>query len=348
MGVNLREDWEILEYKILSPRAAKSDKAERLLPEENCPLRTAFQRDRDRIIHSKSFRRLIHKTQVFLSPEGDHYRTRLTHTLEVMQISRTISRCLKLNEDLTEAISLGHDLGHPPFGHAGEEALNEAVNLRTGGSFKHYEQSLRVVDFIERRFSQEGKLLIGLNLTNETRDGILNHAKGLGSLEGYGKAKTLEGEVVKYSDVIAYVNHDLDDAIRASIIYEENIPAVVTQVLGSSTTVRIKSFVEELVKYYQDKNELGFSPSVNQALHQLREFLKNNLYLRVSPAKSEEGKARKLIINLYDYLMENNDFPSLKTENKNQAVVDYLSGMTDRFALSFYEKHFLPSPFGLD
>ncbi len=333
-----------MEDKILSPWAARSRQAKRLFPEEECVLRTAYQRDRDRIIHSKSFRRLKHKTQVFLAPEGDHYRTRLTHTFEVMQIGRTISRSLRLNEDLTEAIALAHDLGHPPFGHAGEEALNEAVGKRIGGWFRHNEQSLRIVDLIEKRFSSEGDKISGLNLTLEVRDGILSHSKGLGPIEGFSKASTLEGEVVKVADQIAYLNHDLDDAIRAQVVVEKDIPMIVKKALGNTTTARIKTLVEDVVFNSKDKGEIIFSHSVREPMDTLKDFLKNCLYQPTSLAKKEEEKARGMILSLYDFLMEAERFVNFAEDERSQAVVDFIAGMTDRYALSYYSEHFLPSP----
>lgn len=315
-----------------------------MFPEEECDLRTAFQRDRDRIIHSKSFRRLKHKTQVFLAPEGDHYRTRLTHTLEVMQISRTISRALRLNEDLTEAISLAHDLGHTPFGHAGEEALNEAVQNRVGGWFRHNEQSLRVVDILEKRISRDGVVHMGLNLTLEVRDGILNHSKGLGPIEGFAKSSSIEGEIVKISDQIAYLNHDLDDAIRARIIKESDIPEVVLKTLGKSTSERINTLVEDVINNSKEKMEIKFSKSVRNSMDTLKDFLRVSLYQPTSVAKREEEKVRGLIISLYNFLMDSKEYSPYEDKDRSQEVVDYIAGMTDRFALKFYTDNFLPSP----
>ena len=339
----LREILEEKEAKILSPYAALSAKSKgRIHPEPECPLRTAFQRDRDRIIHSKAFRRLKHKTQVFLSPTGDHYRTRLTHTLEVSQIARTIARCLALNEDLTEAIALGHDLGHTPFGHAGEEALNEIVP----GGFAHNEQSLRIVDKIE----YGGK---GLNLTYEVRDGILKHSKGRGEIiptSEENKAITLEGQVVRIADIIAYISHDVEDAIRAGIIKENDIPIFCQKILGNTHAKRINTMVSSLVtETLKKENQLTLSEDVLEAMSILRDFLFERVYLNPKVRKDFE-KAKRVIKDLYFKFLEdkklfieiakiNNFF-----EKKERIVCDFIAGMTDRYALNLYKQLFLPKP----
>ncbi len=337
--MNIREQIEEAEKKNLSPRACLSARSKgRLRPEQPHPIRTAFQRDRDRIIHCKSFRRLKHKTQVFLSPFGDHYRTRLTHTLEVSQIARTIARALRLNEDLAEAIALGHDLGHTPFGHAGEETLN---NLLAGG-FRHYEQSLRVVDKLE----YEGK---GLNLTIEVRDGISKHSKGRGEIlddDPESMPATLEGQVVRISDVIAYVNHDLDDALRAGLIREESIPAKITDILGKHHSTRIDRLVMDVVETSL-KNRLEkivMSQRIYQALRDLRDYLYERVYLN-QEARADLLKTGKIIRELFEYFRENpeawiKDYP--KGDPLERRVADFIAGMTDHYALDLYEKIFLP------
>jgi len=336
---NIREQIEELERKVLSPQACLSTASQgRLRPEQPHPLRTAFQRDRDRIIHSKSFRRLKHKTQVFLSPFGDHFRTRLTHTLEVSQIARTIARSLRLNEDLTEAIALGHDLGHTPFGHAGEEILNELLP----DGFRHSEQSLRVVDKLE----YEGK---GLNLTFEVRDGILRHSKGRGEIlndDPEGRPATLEGQIVRVSDVIAYVNHDIDDALRASIIKEEDIPSKITETLGKLHATRIDRLVTDVVEtsLKVGLERIAMSHKIYQALLDLRNFLYDRVYLN-SEARAELNKTRKVVKELYEYLLKNpgdgvKNYP--RGDPLERRVADFVAGMTDSYALALYERIFLP------
>jgi dGTPase len=330
----LRQELEKREYEILDPKACKSaDSKGRLLPEEKCDVRTEFQRDRDRIVHSKAFRRLMHKTQVFLAPEGDHFRTRLTHTLEVSQIARTIARALNLNEDLTEAISLGHDLGHTPFGHNGEEVLNK---IHPGG-FEHNVQSLRVVDVIESSRNRRG-----MNLTMEVRDGIVNHT-------GPVKPMTLEGQIVKLSDRIAYINHDIDDAIRSGVISEADLPREAIEVFGSSHGVRINNMVIDVIKNSEGKDEIFQSPTFKETLDMLRTFMFANVY-KSSKVKREEdlNKVEVVISSLYDYYIKNIDqLPEDMQEiaardGKNVAVKDYVAGMTDRFALSTYTDLFVP------
>lgn len=340
MVESLREQAEKKEVQMLAPQAALSINTRgRQIEELPCPIRTSFQRDRDRILYSKSFRRLKHKTQVFLSPEGDHYRTRLTHTLEVSQIARTISRALCLNEDLTEAIALGHDLGHTPFGHAGEAILNEIVP----GGFKHYLQSLRVVDKLER----EGQ---GLNLCWEVRDGILKHSKGSGAVfttQDKGKPATREGQVVRVSDVIAYVNHDLDDALRSGLIKFSNIPIKMTQNLGEDHSPRINTLVQDVIdsSLHVKLQAITMSPKILKSMMELRHFLYQTVYALSIP-KGEMQKAKKLLSDIYHHVLE---CPNLIPEKYKQYgepltrnASDFVAGMTDRFALNFYQQLFLP------
>ncbi len=301
----------------------------RAVPEEEDDLRTAYQRDRDRIIHCNAFRRLQHKTQVFLSPFGDHYRTRLTHTLEVNQIARSLAHGLQINEDLTEAIALGHDLGHTPFGHAGERALDAVVPF----GFKHYEQSLRVVDVIEKN----GR---GLNLTYEVRDGILHHTKGE-------QPHTLEGKIVRHADRIAYLNHDIDDAIRAGLFREEDLPAHFRAVLGESKSKRINTLVRSTLEY--TGSEVAMAPDVQEAYDELNEYMFANVYTN-PVCKSEEGKAVLVVQDLYHYFVEHPDeMPEdyrhiAERESPERGACDYISGMSDRYALRVYEDLFVPSP----
>ncbi len=329
--MNIREIYEEKEHQNLSQYAVKSsDSKGRKIKEEKCSIRTDFQRDRDRILHCKTFRRLAHKTQVFISPEGDHYRTRLTHTLEVAQIARTIARSLSLNEDLTEAIALGHDLGHTPFGHAGEQALQELTN----NNFEHNTHSLRIVDHIEKG----GK---GLNLTYEVRDGILNHqTKGLPS--------TLEGKVVQFSDKIAYINHDIDDAIRGNVLKEEELPKDAINVLGQSFGDRINTLIRDIITNSIGKDEIIMSEDVFGAYTSLRAFLFKNVYIG-SDAKLQENKAKHIVTQLYSYYMENShlltaEFPRDYDHNDDieQVVCDHIAGMTDRYAINLYCQLYLP------
>lgn len=291
-----------------------------------CRYRTEFQRDRDRIIHSKAFRRLMHKTQVFLSPEADHYRTRLTHTLEVSQIGRTIARALSLNEDLAEAIALGHDLGHTPFGHAGERVLQKCYD----SNFTHYKQSLRVVEKLEN-----------LNLTYEVKDGILNHTLG--------GASTLEGELIKEADHIAYINHDIDDAIRGGILTAEDIPDHLRKTLGETHGQRIETMVTSIVTASDGKPKILMEPEIRQATDELHEFLYERVY-RNPVAKSQEGKAEALLETLYEYFVKNPDkLPEeykscLRDEPAERIVCDYISGMTDRYAVNIFKQLFIPEP----
>lgn len=330
--MNIREEQEKREHLIFSPYASFSDESRgRDRDEEPCPMRTIYQRDRDRIIHCKAFRRLKHKTQVFLAPEGDHYRTRLTHTLEVAQIARSIARALNLNEDLTEAIALGHDLGHTPFGHAGERTLNSLCPM----GFAHYKQSIRVVEFLEK----DGQ---GLNLTWEVRDGILNHRTS-------GNPSTLEGKAVRLSDKIAYINHDIDDGIRAGILKESDIPSEYTDVLGNSTKERLNTMISDIIMNSIGKNDLVMSKPVHKAMTELRKFMFESLYLNPT-AKSEEAKADKLITELYRYYVANTDklpdtykrFITEFDERPEQVVCDYIAGMSDQYSISKFQEIFVP------
>lgn len=335
--MNIRQKNEELERKYLSPYAALScESMGRDREEPQCDLRTVYQRDRDRILHCKAFRRLKHKTQVFLSPMGDHYRTRLTHTLEVAQIARTIAKSLDLNEDLTEAIALGHDLGHTPFGHAGERTLNEVCSL----GFKHYVQSIRVVE----RLEDNGK---GLNLTKEVRDGILNHRTS-------GHPSTLEGKVVRLSDKIAYINHDIDDAIRGKIISEKDIPGKYTEILGNTTKKRLDKLVHDIVENSFEKNDIFMSQEVHAAMMGLRGYMFENVYTNPR-AKSEEEKAEEMLKIMFDYFLHNvNKMPEEFIylinecgENEEQVVCDYIAGMTDQYSVDIFQKIFVPKAWNL-
>ncbi len=325
--MNIREKWEEHERNTLSEFATLScESLGRDREEKQCDIRTVFQRDRDRIIHAKAFRRLEHKTQVFISPEGDHYRTRLTHTIEVAQIGRTLARALRLNEDLTEAIALGHDIGHTPFGHSGEKALNEITTC----GFKHYEQSIRVVEKIENKG-------LGLNLTKEVRDGILNHPTK-------GRPSTLEGKVIRLADKIAYINHDIDDAIRANIIKDEDLPRDIVAVLGLTVRDRINNIIHDIVEHSTGINDVVMSDDMFKAMQSLRTYMFKNVYLG-SRAKEETGKAENMVKQLYYYYMENtDDLPSeFKTDScRERQVIDYIAGMTDRYSINMYKKLFIP------
>ena len=339
--MTIREQTEDIERTILHPKACLSSRSRgRLKPEKEGEIRTCFQRDRDRIIHSKSFRRLKHKTQVFLAPRGDHYRTRLTHVLEVSQIARTIARALRLNEDLTEAIALGHDLGHTPFGHAGENILRE---IHPGG-FDHFKQSLRVVDFLENSGN-------GLNLTHEVRNGIVTHSKGKGLIipeNSQDKAVTLEGQIVRVSDIFAYVNHDLDDALRAGVIKRTDIPKKIMKVLGDSHSRRIDTMVKDFIHQSMRAHleSLHMSDEISAATYALRDFLFDSVY-ESGKIINEFKKAKKVLRDLYDYYLEHIEevymhIPKEEKVNKHRIVCDFIAGMTDRFALMTYEKLFLP------
>lgn len=342
--MNIREILEARERQTLSPHAClSSESTGRLHPGEPCTVRTAFQHDRDRILHSKSFRRLKYKTQVFLSPEGDHYRTRLTHTLEVAQIARTIARALALNEDLTEAIALGHDLGHTPFGHAGERVLDQLVP----GGFHHVRQSLRVVDLLEK----DGA---GMNLSAEVRDGILRHSKGRGPLVAADpavRAKTLEGRIVRLADIIAYVNHDLDDALRAGLIDHARLPSGIVAVLGDSHARRISTMVRDIIErsLAVDGSDVLISESVSGAVMALRDWLFEHVY-QVHSVHDDFEKASRVLRELYGFFLENGDALTeyggrrCPGEPLEVAVADFVAGMTDRYAINLYHRLFLPQP----
>ena len=328
--MTLREVTEQREIETLSPYASLSSRSQgRLRNIEPCAIRTCYQRDIDRIVHSKAFRRLMHKTQVFLQPEGDHYRTRMTHTLEVARIARTIARGLRLNEDLTEAIALGHDLGHTPFGHAGERILNEILP----GGFRHNEQSLRVVDRLENGGD-------GLNLCYETRRGILCHT-------GKDTAETLEGQVVRIADKIAYINHDIDDAMRGGIIYPLDIPLDVSQVLGWDHSGRINTLTEDVITASMGKDKIVQSPEKGAAMAKLRAFMFEAVY-RNPVAKGEEAKAQDMIARLFEYYQKDPDrlppdYQDIRIrEGVDRAVCDYIAGMTDKYAVDTFTEAFIP------
>ncbi len=329
--MTIRERMELREKEYLSPYAQLSINSKgRLRPEKQCDIRPVFQRDRDRIIHCKSFRRLKDKTQVFLTPEGDHYRTRLTHTLEVSQNARTIAKALKLNEELVEAIALGHDLGHTPFGHAGERALNRVCPY----GFEHSAQSVRTVDLLEK----DGA---GLNLTYEVRDGILNH-------QTVGQPHTLEGKVVRLSDKIAYIHHDMDDAVRAGVLTEADVPADIREILGSTPNERLSHFIHDIITTSMDQDDIQMSAPIDAAMKRLRKFMFERVYENPE-AKSEEAKAEVLMETLYQhYLKHIDDLPAefLKLlsegEPREKVVCDYVGAMSDRFAIAKYEEIYIP------
>ena len=329
--MNLRERLEGFELEHLSPFASKSVHSKgRTNPTDKCDMRTEYQRDRDRIIHSKSLRRLMHKTQVFISPEGDHYRTRLTHTLEVAQISRAIARALRLNEDLTEAVALGHDLGHTPFGHTGEEAFDRIWHE----GFHHNEQSVRICEVLEKNCE-------GLNLTVETLDGILNH-------RGAGSPSTLEGKIVQISDKIGYINHDIDDAIRAGLLKESDLPKDSRAILGSSCNERIDCLVKDVILNSLDKDDICMTPHVKEALYDLRQYMYDTVYMSQLQMK-ERKKIARILEELYDYFRaDENRLPQEykklidKGESLDRAALDFVACMTDRYAMNQYNKLFLP------
>ena len=329
MKLNIREQLEEKELKDLSQFEEKSLHTKgRAKEEPSCPLRTEYQRDRDRIIHSKAFRRLKHKTQVFFSPTDDHFRTRMTHTLEVSQIARTIARSLNLNEDLTEAISLGHDLGHTPFGHSGEAVLNEIMDC----GFKHAQHSVRVATVIE-----------DLNLTQETLDGILNHS---GSLRKESAAYTLEGKIVKLSDKIAYINHDIDDAIRARIIKESDLPSDCTEYYSVNRSERITKMITDIIENSIGKNQICMSEEAFYHIDRLRTWMFKNVYTN-SVAKKEESKVKGIIYGLFNYYeaLLKHEIPNLNEEEIKQTVCDYIAGMTDRYAIQKYKDIYIPQSF---
>ncbi len=324
--MNIRERTQEIERKTLSPYATLSENTKgRKIPRPLCDIRTEFQRDRDKIIHSKSFRRLKHKTQVFITPEGDHYRTRLTHTLEVAQIARTISRGLRLNEDLTEAMALGHDLGHTPFGHSGENALNKLCD----GGFRHNEHSIRVAEVLEK-----------LNLTEEVLDGILHHT-------GSAVAHTLEGKILKYADRIAYINHDIDDAVRGGVIRESDLPREATKILGETHSERINTLVLDLIKSSEGKNDICMTPHIEKAMQCLRSFMFENVYIG-SAAKTEEEKVVGIMgIMFKHFLSHPEELPpaqaqTAREEGIQRGVCDYLAGMSDRFAIYTFDSIYVP------
>jgi dGTPase len=325
----LEERVRAWEAEFLSDLATPSYPAQRRAKEPDSPVRTPFQRDRDRIVHSKAFRRLKHKTQVFIAPEGDHYRTRLTHTLEACGIARTVARALGLNEDLTEAIGLGHDLGHPPFGHTGEEALDAALRERCGGEFKHNVHSLRVVDVLER----DGR---GLNLTEQVRDGILNHT-------GSRKPAALEGRIVKLVDRVAYINHDIDDALRAGILEPSDLPVAEIELLGPTGSRRIDTLVRDIVERSSEAGDIVQSEEIGGAMLRLRKFMFDRVYLGQA-ARSEHERVHRALRGLFDHYM---DHPSEVPEwepgaGECQRVADYLAGMTDRYAIAKFTQLTIP------
>ena len=328
--MSVRDDFLERERETLSPHAFRTaDTRGRDLPCKPCEIRTEFQRDRDRILHSQSFRRLMNKTQVFLAPVGDHYRTRMTHTLEVAQIARIISRALRLNEDLTEAIAMGHDIGHTPFGHAGEFAMQKCFDPE----FTHYRQSLRVVEKLENNGQ-------GLNLTYEVRDGIVNHT-------GKSMASTLEGVIVKFADRIAYINHDIDDACRAGILAIEDIPKELRECLGETHSARINTMVNSIIRESTDKPTISMEPTVGEAADRLRDFLFEWVY-RNPVAKSEEAKAQDMLIELFHYFVQHADrLPPLykkrlEEDSVERCVCDFIAGMTDRYAIEVFNELYVP------
>jgi dGTPase len=345
--VTIREELERRERENLAPEAAKSALTRgRLRPEREDDVRPAFQRDRDRVIHCKAFRRLKHKTQVFFAPTGDHYRTRLTHTLEVSQIARTIAKVLRLHEELTEAIALGHDLGHTPFGHAGERVIDELMP----GGFNHYEQSLRIVDVLEN----DGR---GLNLTWEVRDGIAKHSKGKsGSPVGMPperRASTIEGQIMRVADLIAYVNHDIDDAVRADLLRPDDLPRDLVDALGTSSSARISTLVKDVVAETLKGRltEIRMSPAVLDAVLRLRSFLFDAVYENAI-ATAEFRKAADILTGLWTKVRERSDEfldrRTIEQEGLDAAARDFLAGMTDRYAVRLFEQLFVPKPWAID
>ncbi len=329
---SIREMREESEYEFFSPYAARARESKgRQKEEPQCDIRTVYQRDRDRILHSKSFRRLAHKTQVFIAPMGDHYRTRLTHTLEVSQLSRTIAKALRLNDDLCDAIALGHDLGHTPFGHTGERVLDELCPL----GFAHYRQSIRVVEVLEKNGE-------GLNLTWEVRDGILNHRTS-------GHPSTLEGQIVRFCDKIAYINHDIDDAERAGILTEEDIPLRYRNVLGHTTRDRLNTLIHDVISSSLGQDHISMSGPVEETMMELRKFMFDHVYLN-SVAKQEEGKVVRMITMLYQYYenhvyempQEYIDLIEKRGESEARVICDYISGMTDQYSISKFKELFVP------
>ena len=347
----IREDFEEREKSFISPFGVLAAESKgRVFPEDPCPVRTIFQQDRDRIVFSNAFRRLKHKTQVFLSPLGDHYRTRLTHTLEVAEVARTISRALRLNEDLCEAVALGHDLGHTPFGHSGETGLKEVLS----GGFRHCEQSLRVVDVLERN----GR---GLNLSWEVRDGILKHSKGFGDIipaDPGDMAATVEGRIVRFADIIAYLNHDLDDAVRSGVISDDQLPDAVVRKLGKSHAQRSTTMIRDLIYSSREtdgKLDLSFSNDIFDAMSDLRLFLYEKVY-RADPVHAEFIKGKKIITEIFEYFSNNHDqlrqrlaglemVEAYYNDAPDERIIcDYIASMTDRYLLDLYHEIFIPTP----
>lgn len=332
MRLTIREKMEQWETEFLSPYASLSKNSEgRDREEPPCDIRPVYQRDRDRILHCKSFRRLKHKTQVFLTPQGDHYRTRLTHTLEVAQIARTIAKALRLNEDLTEAVALGHDLGHTPFGHVGESVLDRLCS----SGFTHFEQSVRIVEVLEKQG-------MGLNLTVEVRDGILNHRTA-------GSPHTLEGKVVRLSDKIAYINHDIDDAIRGGILTEEDIPLDYRRILGFTTRERLNTLIHDMIRNSEGVPDIRMSAEVEEAMKELRQFMFTHVYTNPR-AKGEEKKAINMLEGLFMYYMEHPDLLPEQFKKMlsaqcglDRVVCDYIAGMTDQFAIAKFTEFYIPS-----
>lgn len=335
--MTIRENLEKMEHELLSPYATLSENSiGRDYPEPQCDIRPVFQRDRDRIVHSKAFRRLKNKTQVFLEPKGDHYRTRLSHTLEVSQNARTIARALRMNESLVEAIALGHDLGHTPFGHAGESVLNKLCK----DGFKHSEQSVRIVEKLEK----DGE---GLNLTWEVRDGILNHQTST-------MPSTLEGKIVRFSDKIAYINHDIDDAIRGHIMTEEDIPSDLRDALGSTSKERLNKLIHNIITSSMGENDIKMEPEIERAMRDLREFMFVHVYTNPK-AKGEESKAKDLVERLFYFYMDHTEEMPLfyqrmlsEGEKKDRVVCDYIAGMTDQYAIEKFRQYFVPMAWSVE
>jgi dGTPase len=328
---SFEERMQALEAARLSPLATRSYPARRAIPEQDSPVRTPFQRDRDRIVHAKAFRRLKHKTQVFISPEGDHYRTRLTHTLETTGIARTVARALALNEDLTEAIGLGHDLGHPPFGHIGEEVLDQCLQERFGRRFRHNHHSLRIVKLLER----DGA---GLNLTEEVRDGILRHTWS------EPEPVTPEGRIVRLVDRIAYINHDIDDAIRAGVLHAVDLPRAEIELLGDTGSRRIDTLVRDVIERFEATGEIAQGAEVGEAMMNLRTFMFDNVYLAAS-AKREHPRIERMIRILFDHFVTEPPPPMTPGASEDERIVDWLAGMTDRYAIRVFSELAVPQGF---
>jgi dGTPase len=328
---SFKERMQALDDARLAPLATRSYPARRAIPEQDSPVRTPFQRDRDRIVHAKAFRRLKHKTQVFISPEGDHYRTRLTHTLETTGIARTVARALALNEDLTEAIGLGHDLGHPPFGHIGEDVLDQCLQERFGRRFRHNHHSLRIVEMLER----DGA---GLNLTEQVRDGILRHTWS------EPEPATPEGRIVRLVDRIAYINHDIDDAIRAGVLDPADLPRAEIELLGDSGSRRIDTLVRDVIERFEATGEIAQGDEVGEAMMSLRTFMFDNVYLAAS-AKSEHPRIERMLRMLFDHYVQQPPPPMTPGASEDERIVDWLAGMTDRYAIRVFSELAVPQGF---